>query len=264
MADPGEVIARLAGVGVVRDGADLLVDVDMVVRPGRPMAVLGPNGAGKTTILRILSTHLFPTRGEVDVLGARFGRTDLRRLRHRVALASVAMTPLLPRSHTATALVAAAHQGVLRGRTDVDVVDRAAAVEALDRVGAGDIADRPVRTLSQGEWQRVQVARALAVDAELVLLDEPFAGLDLGGREALVADLDDLLARLDAPALVMVAHHLEEFPPAVRDAVLLRGGRVVAAGAVDDVVTDAAVSATFAVDVTVQRRGGRFAARVRR
>ncbi|MBY5162550.1 ATP-binding cassette domain-containing protein [Nitriliruptoria bacterium AS10] len=253
----------LDDVGVVRGGVDLLAGIDLQVHARRPLAVLGPNGAGKTTLLRILSTYLFPTRGRVEVLGAVFGRTDLRALRARVALVSVAMTPLLPASHAAVELVAAARHGALRPVPAIDDEDRERARTALGAVGAGGLADRAVRTLSQGEWQRVQVARALVAEPELLLLDEPFAGLDLGGRERLVADLDRLLASADAPAVVMVSHHLEELPTAVADAVLLRGGRVVAAGAVDDAVTDETVSATFGVPVVVSRHDGRLAARVR-
>ncbi len=269
LAGPGDPVAdgpvaRLHGVGVVRGGTTLLDDVDLVVHPGRPVAILGPNGAGKTTLLRVLSTHLFPTRGTVEVLGARFGRTDLRTLRSRVALSSVAMTPLLPMTHTAEALIAAARGGTLRLGGAMDPSDRAAARDALGRAGARHLAERSVRTLSQGEWQRVQLARALVGGPDLLLLDEPFAGLDLGGREALVADLDDVLTRPDAPAVVMVAHHLEEFPTAVRDALLLRDGRVVAAGAIAESVTDETVSTTFGLPVVVHRDGGRLTARVRR
>lgn len=258
------VVARLARVGVVRDGARLLDRVDLTVRAGRPLAVLGPNGSGKTTLLRILSTHLHPTEGTVEVLGARFGRSDLRDLRERVALASVAMTPLLPMAHTAGTLVGAAHAGVLRAAVTSRSDHLDVAEDLLGRVGAGHLVDRTVRTLSQGEWQRVQIARALAGGREVVLLDEPFAGLDLGGRESLVTDLDALLARPDAPSLVMVAHHLEEFPTAVRDALLLRRGRVVATGPVSEVVTDETVTATFDLPVTVRHQGGRLTAQVRR
>ncbi len=260
---PG-LAARLRGVGVVRSGATLLADVDLDVRTGRAMAVIGPNGAGKTTLLRILSTHLFPSRGHVEVLGGHFGRTDLRRLRQRVALASVAMTRLVPMTHTAEVLVAAGRRGVLRVGAPASGDDLDAARVALGRVGVDHLADRVVATLSQGEWQRVQIARALVAEPELVLLDEPFAGLDLGGRESLVADLDTLLARPDTPTLVMVAHHLEEFPTAVEDAAVLRGGRVLASGPVDQAVTDEVVSRAFGVPVSVERVDGRLSARVRR
>ena len=256
--------AVLDGVTVVRSGQVLLDAVDLVVGWERPMALLGPNGAGKTTALRILATRMFPTSGSVTVLGARFGRADLRTLRHRIGFASVAMHPLLPATERIVDLVAAARQGALRHDARVSEEDRDAAVAALARIGVEDLAARTARTCSQGEWQRVQIARALVAEPDLVLLDEPLAGLDLGGRESLLADLDDLLSGPDAPATVIVTHHVEELPPAVRDATLLRAGRVVATGPAADVLTDDAVSATFGVAVTVDHDDGRWSARVRR
>jgi len=254
----------LDSVTVVREGRRLVDDVTLTLRRGRAMALLGPNGAGKTTLLRILATRLFPTSGDVQVLGATFGRADLRPLRHRIGFASVAMNPLLPASQTIGNLVAAARRGILRSDDRVTPEDREAAARALERIGVGQLVDRTVRTCSQGEWQRVQIARALVADPDLLLLDEPAAGLDLGGRESLVADLDALLAAPGAPATVVVTHHLEELPARVVDATLLREGRVVATGSAVDVLDDELVSRTFAVPVTVARVGGRWTARVRR
>lgn len=260
---PTGAVAVLDAVTVVRAGHRLLDDVDLRMAHGRPMALLGPNGAGKTTVLRILATRLFPTSGRVEVLGARFGRTDLRTLRPRIGFASVAMHPLLPASQRIVDLVASARRGVLRHGPTVTREDHDAALAALGRVGVAALAGRTARTCSQGEWQRVQIARALVAEPDLLLLDEPFAGLDLGGRESLLADLDALLAGTDAPATIIVAHHLEELPTAVRDATLLRGGRVVATGPVVDVLVDESVSATFGVPVRVDRSEGRWTARVR-
>jgi iron complex transport system ATP-binding protein len=255
-------VAVLDAVTVVRSGRVILDDVDLAMARGRPMALLGPNGAGKTTVLRILATRLFPTSGRVAVLGAHFGRTDLRTLRHRIGFASVAMHPLLPASQRIVDLVAAARRGALRLDSSVTPEDREAALAALDRIGVASLATRAGRTCSQGEWQRVQIARALVAEPDLLLLDEPFAGLDLGGREALLADLEELVAGPGAPATMVVAHHLEELPTAIRDATLLRGGRVVATGPVEDVLVDEVVSATFGVPVRVARDDGRWTARV--
>jgi len=263
---PRRPVAELAGVGVRRSGTDLLADVDLRVAPRGHLAVLGPNGAGKTTLLRILSTYLFPTSGTAAVLGITFGRGDLRELRHRIGFVSVGLDPLTYERAAALPLVAVARRGGLWPPPDIlaDVELREAAETALARVGAGHLADRRVDTLSQGERQRVRMARALATDPDLLLLDEPFAGLDLGGREALLSDVERLLADPDGPTVVMVSHHLEELPPAIRHALLLRHGRVVAAGSADDVLTGPAVSAAFGVDVEVRRSGGRWAATARR
>jgi iron complex transport system ATP-binding protein len=257
--------ARLRGVGVTVDGATILDGIDLDLGVREHLAVLGPNGAGKTTLLRVLATLRFPTRGEAEVLGTTFGRGDLRRLRPRIGFVSVALDPLLRERIAALPLVAAAEQGVTWPNTDVldDPARAAAARRALVRVGAEHLADRRIDTLSQGERQRVRIARALAPEPDLLLLDEPFAGLDLGGRESLLADLDALLAEPDGPTVVLVTHHLEELPTGIRAAVLLRAGSPVAAGPAATVLTDGPVGAAFGLDVTVGVVAGRYAVRHR-
>ena len=258
-------IVELEGVGVVIDGTTILDDVSLVVGEREHLAVLGPNGSGKTTLLRVLATYRFPTRGTAVVLGGRFGRTDLRALRPRIGFVSTGLDPLLEVRAPALPLVAAARLGATwpppRVLEDPDA--REAGRRALARVGAGHLADRRVDTLSQGERQRVRIARALAADPELLLLDEPFAGLDLGGRESLLADLDRVLAEPAGPTVVVVVHHLEELPTGVQGVLLLNEGRVVASGPADVVLTDGPVSDAFGVDVAVTMEAGRYAARVR-
>ena len=256
-------VVRLRGVGVRVGGARLLDDVDLEVGAGRHLAVLGPNGAGKTTLLRVLATRTFPSSGAAEVLGARFGAADLRTVRPRVGFVSVAADGLDRARARVDHLLACAPTGATWPVGDPLAGDPALAgrvAAALGRVGAGHLADRRLDTLSQGERQRIRIARALVMDPALLLLDEPFAGLDLGGRESLLADLDRLLADPGAPTTVLVTHHLEELPTAVADAVLLRGGRVVAAGPVAEVLTDGPVSSAFALPVRVARDGGRWRA----
>ncbi|MFA9444280.1 ABC transporter ATP-binding protein [Egicoccus sp. AB-alg6-2] len=261
--DEWDQAVSLRGIGVRVDGATLLADVDLEVARGEHLAVLGPNGSGKTTLLRVLSTHRFPTVGEASVLGARFGRTDLRALRARIGFVSTALDELLHVRAPALPLVAAAVTGGLWPPPTVldDPVVADAAQRALTRVGAGHLAQRRVDTLSQGERQRVRIARALAADPDLLLLDEPFAGLDLGGRESLLRDLDAVLAEPGGPTTVLVTHHLEELPRGVRSALLLREGRPVASGAVDEVLRDGPVSRCFGLAVAVGATQGRFTAR---
>jgi iron complex transport system ATP-binding protein len=256
-------VVELEDVGVTIRGTAILDGVSLSVRRRAHTAVLGPNGSGKTTLLRILSTYLFPPRGTATVLGGRFGRTDLRELRPRIGFVSVGLDPLLEVRAAALPLVAAARIGATwppRGVLD-DPEALAGARRALARVGAGHLEHRRVDTLSQGERQRVRIARALAPDPDLLLLDEPFAGLDLGGRETLLADLDVVLAEPDGPTVVLVTHHLEELPRGIGGAVLLRAGRVVAQGPVEEVLRDGPVSACFGLPVTVTTQGGRYAAR---
>jgi len=261
-ADP---VAVLRGVGVRRSGADLLAEVDLDVGRREHLAVLGPNGAGKTTLLRVLATELYPTDGEVTVLGTTFGRGDLRELRPRIAFVSLAMDRLLDARLPALPLVAAARLGATWPASGI--LDRPGlrplAEDALHRVGAGHLAERRVDTLSQGERQRVRIARALVVDPELVLLDEPFAGLDLGGRESLLADLDRLLAEPGGPTVAIVTHHLEELPVGIRRVILVRDGRAVVEGPATEVLTDVWIRAAFGVDVRVGVRAGRYTAVLR-
>jgi iron complex transport system ATP-binding protein len=258
-------VVDLTGVGVTIRGHPILDGITLRVRRGDHTAVLGPNGSGKTTLLRILATYRYPSRGTATVLGERFGRTDLRALRPRIGLVSVGLDPLLEVRAPALPLVAAALTGATWPAPGVlaDPVTATAARRALARVGAAHLAGRRVDTLSQGERQRVRIARALVGDPELLLLDEPFAGLDLGGRESLLADLDRVLAEAGGPTVLLVTHHLEELPGRIAGAVLLRGGRVVADGPAGEVLTDGPVSACFGLPVAVAHEGGRYLARAR-
>lgn len=262
-----DVVARFDGVGVSVAGRAILDDVDLIVGAGRHLAVLGPNGAGKTTLLRVLATYCFPTRGSAEVLGVRFGGGDLRQVRPQVGLVSVALDGLERARARVDWIVAAAHHGSTWPTRDPLAHDPALAARvhgALARLGVADLAPRRLDTLSQGERQRVRIARALSLGPRLLLLDEPFAGLDLGGRERLLGDLDALLAAPDAPTVVMVTHHLEELPVGIADALLLRDGRVVAGGRADEVLRDGAVSDAFGLPVRVRSLDGRYSAVARR
>jgi iron complex transport system ATP-binding protein len=253
-AVPGAPVVDARGLTVVESGNTILRDVSVRLEPHEHLTVLGPNGSGKTTLLRVLATYRYPTRGEVTLLGHRIGRVDVRALRPRVGFVSVALDPLVD-AVPVLPLVAGGHRGTtapsVRVLEDRDAVD--AARRALDQVGAGHLADRRVDTLSQGERQRVRTARALASAPDLLLLDEPFAGLDLGGREALLGDLDRLLADPGGPTVVLVTHHLEELPTRISRALLLAEGGTVASGPIAGVLTSSQVSEVFGVAVTVER-----------
>jgi iron complex transport system ATP-binding protein len=255
-------VVRLHDVSVVRDGTALLRDIEWVVDAGDRWAVLGPNGSGKTTLLHVAGMRLLPTRGVVEVLGERFGRTDARVVRPRVALVSQALL----RSVRPTLC---AHDVVLTGRDAAletwwhsytsDDHDRAE--QLLTDAGLGDVGGRPFGVLSEGERQQVILARALMGRPELLLLDEPAAGLDLGARERLVQRLTSLAADPSTPPLVLVTHHVEEIPPGTTHVALVRRGRVVCAGTATDVLTSARVSSCFDLPVVVTRAGKRWTAR---
>jgi iron complex transport system ATP-binding protein len=257
---------ELRQVGLVRDERPILDGVDWCVGADQRWIVLGPNGSGKTSLLRIASLYLHPTFGTVVVLGEELGRTDVRRLRRRIGVASAGFSDLLRPAITATDIVMTAKHAALEPWWhDYDDDDRRRAVEMLARSGVGYVAGRPFGTLSSGERQRVLLARTLMTDPELLLLDEPTAGLDVGGREQLVDALDGLAADATTPPTVLVTHHVEEIPPSFTHALLLRDGRVSASGPIDDVVDSASLSACFALDLIVERDpAGRWSARLRR
>jgi iron complex transport system ATP-binding protein len=254
----------MRGAGVRVGDATLLRTVDLDVRAGRHLALLGPNGSGKTTLLRMLATRLYPSTGTVEVLGVRFGAGDLRTVRPRVGFVSVALDQLDRARARVDHLVAAAAQGSTWPTGDPFASGppglRARVGRALDRVGIEHLAERRVDTLSQGERQRVRIARALSVDPELLLLDEPFSGMDLAGRELLVADLDRLLAEPAGPTVVLVTHHLEEIPRGIAEVALVRDGQVIVSGPIAETLTDTTVSAAFGLDVEVREQAGRYAA----
>jgi iron complex transport system ATP-binding protein len=257
----GDVIA-MQGVGVVRDGATLLDHIDWAVDHDQRWVILGPNGAGKTTALRVASTRLFPTRGTVDILGERMGAVDVFELRPRIGLSSAALGERIPAREKAKDVVLTASYGMVgRWRERYDIWDDVRADAVLAQVGCTHLADRTYGTLSEGERKRVQIARALMTDPEVLLLDEPAAGLDLGGREDLVGRLSTIAADPSAPTTVLVTHHVEEIPMGFTHALLLRGGQVVAAGGLHESMTQATLSDTFGVSLRLDYRDGRFSAR---
>ncbi|XTZ15397.1 ABC transporter ATP-binding protein [Micromonospora echinospora] len=257
-----DLVVNLDGVGVRRSGTALLHDVDWRVELDERWVVLGPNGAGKTTLLNLAAGRLHPTTGTAHVLGERIGRTDLTELRTRIGLSTAALAERIPTEEKVTDVVVTAAWSVVgRWRESYDRTDEVRARALLGQLGVAHLADRDYGTLSEGERKRVQIARALMTDPELLLLDEPAAGLDLGGREDLVARLAELAYDPDAPALVLVTHHVEEIPPGFTHALLLREGGVVAQGLLGATLTSDNLSKTFGLPLVVERSGERFTAR---
>ncbi len=258
-------VLEFAGVSVVRGGTTLLDDVTWEVEEGQRWVILGPNGAGKTTLLQLAAARIHPTHGVAGVLGEVLGAVDVFELRPRIGLASAAVAERIPGSEIVRDVVITASYAVLgRWRERYDALDMARADELLVALGAGHLRERTFGTLSEGERKRVQIARALMTDPELMLLDEPAAGLDLGGREDLVARLGELALDVEAPALVMVTHHVEEIPPGFTDVMLLREGRVVASGPLELTLTAANLERTFGLALDLEQHGDRWSARSRR
>src|SRR2546430_3747381 len=255
-------VIRLRGVGIKRGGSMLLRDVTWTVYDDERWVVIGPNGAGKTTLLQVAATQLFPTEGIAEILGQRLGAADVFELRPRIGLASAAVADQVPPGEKVIDLVLTASYAIVgRWKEDYESADVTRAVELLDALGCAHLIRRRFSTLSEGERKRVQIARSLMPDPELLLLDEPAAGLDLGGREDLLRRIAELAADPDAPAMVLVTHHVEEIPPGFGHALLLREGGVVAAGLVAETVTSEHLSKTFNLPLRVDHVDGRFSAR---
>ncbi|GAB2741593.1 ABC transporter ATP-binding protein [Nocardioides pakistanensis] len=259
-----DAVLEFADVTVKRGQATLLDRIDWTVEEDERWVILGPNGAGKTTLLQVASAQIHPTSGVAGILGEVLGTIDVFDLRPRIGLTSAAIADKIPRSELVRDVVVSASYAVIgRWRERYDELDHQRAENLLVEVGAGHLLDRTFGTLSEGERKRVQIARALMSDPELLLLDEPAAGLDLGGREDLVSTLSVLAMDELSPATVLVSHHVEEIPPGFTHALLLREGRVVAAGPLEHVMTEELISATFGMPLLLTHEDGRWAARRR-
>ena len=257
-------VVDLAGVSIVRSGSTLLDDITVQIDESDRWVVIGPNGAGKTTLLQVLGAQIHPTAGVAGLLGEVLGTVDVFELRPRIGITSAALAERIPRSERVHDVVVSASYAVLgRWREDYDELDHQRADELLEQLGIGALVDRTFGTLSEGERKRVQIARALMTDPELLLLDEPAAGLVLSGREALVRTLSELAQDPYAPASVLVTHHVEEIPIGITHALLLKGGRLVAAGPVEETLTAENLSTTFDLPLALSRTDGRWAARAR-
>lgn len=255
-------VLELAEVTVRRGRATLLDRVSWVVREGERWILLGANGAGKTTLMQVAAAQMHPSSGAVGILGELLGTVDVFELRPRIGVSSAAIAEKIPREEKVRDVVVSASYAVLgRWREEYDDLDHDRADELLREVGVAHLADRTFGTLSEGERKRVQVARALMTDPELLLLDEPAAGLDLGGREDLVSTLSVLAYDPLSPATVLVSHHVEEIPPGFTHVLMLRGGRIVSSGPIGETLTAEALSATFAMPLVLEEHDGRYAAR---
>lgn len=241
----------------------LLDDVDLAIDEGQRWVVIGPNGAGKTTLLSVLSANLHPTKGVVGILGEVLGAVNVFELRPRIGLTSAAMAHRIPgREKVRDVVVSASYAINGRWHEHYDEMDFQRADELMAYFGVAELAGRTYGTLSEGERKRVEIARAMMTDPELLLLDEPGAGLDLGGRERLVSTLAQLCASPYAPTTVLVTHHVEEIPAGMTHALLLSGGRVAASGPIREVLTDEHMSAVFGMPLIVEQASdGRWTAK---
>lgn len=247
----------------VRDDVEILREIAWRVNAGEHWAMLGPNGAGKTSLLSIVAGYEWPSRGEVAVLGERYGRCDMRALKERIGWVSSALFTWLPPRQSARDVTATGIHATIGNWHELTPEDLIRADDALRRIGAFSLRNKPYGNLSQGEKQRVMIARALVTRPELLILDEPCAGLDPGARDRLLVDLDRLCTSRDGPTLLLCSHHVEEIPSSVTHALLLKEGSVHAAGRLNEVLTDARLSALYDVECRIFGEPGRYRLEVR-
>ena len=258
----GEYVLELREVSVRRGDRTILGPLTFAIRPSERWVVLGPNGAGKSTLLQILATRIFPTTGSVHLLDQVMGKVDLSELRTRIGICGALISEDIPSDEKVRDVVLTAAYAVLgRWNEAYDLWDESRAVALLTTFGVRDLADRAYGTLSEGERKRVQISRALMADPELLLLDEPAAGLDLGGREDLLRRFSIFASDPTAPASILVTHHIEEIPAGTTHALLIKDGAIAVSGPIGDVITSEHISAIFELPITVVREGERFFAR---
>lgn len=258
----GEYVLELRDVSVRRGERTILGPLTFAIRPGERWVVLGPNGAGKSTLLQILATRYFPSTGSVHVLDKEMGKVDLAELRTRIGICGALISEDIPDDEVVRDVVLTAAYAILgRWNEAYDLWDESRAVALLTTFGVRDLADRTYGTLSEGERKRVQISRALMADPELLLLDEPAAGLDLGGREDLLKRFSLFASDPLAPASILVTHHIEEIPAGTTHALILKDGGIAVSGPIADVITSEHISAIFGLPITVVREGDRFFAR---
>ncbi len=255
-------VLRVAGASLQRGDNLVLREVDWTVNAGERWVVLGPNGAGKTTLLTLVSARLNASSGTVAILGETVGDSNVLELRSRVGLSSDALAARIASEELVRDVVlTAAHGTTSRQQEPYEHADLERAGDLLAAFGIQDFAAREFGTLSEGERKRVQLARSLMTDPELLLLDEPGAGLDLAGREELIEALTELAGDPEAPVMILVTHHVEEIPRGFTHALLMRDGAVAAAGPLVEVLNERNLAAIYGVSLTLDHSDGRWTAR---
>ena len=255
-------VLQVKNASVVRGDRTILGPLNWTVNEGERWVVLGPNGAGKSTLFSLVGSLIHPTKGEVEILESAMGKVDVFELRPRIGMTSTTIVELIPEDETVLNVVmTSAYAIVGRWQENYDLWDESRAMSLLTILGVRELKDRHFGTLSEGEKKRTLIARALMPNPELLLLDEPAAGLDLGGREDLLRRLNSLASDPTSPSTIIVTHHVEEIPQGSTHCLLLNDGLAVAAGEIDQVLTSENLSLTYGIAVEVHKESGRYFAR---
>lgn len=254
-----EPVLEVRNVEVTRSNKRILGPLSWQVYEGQRWVILGPNGAGKTTLLQLLAALIHPSKGEVRILGERMGSVDVFELRPRIGFTSSAMMDLLPHEERVMDVVLTSAYAIAgRWQEDYDLWDESRAKALLTTFGVRELSERILGTLSEGEKKRVQISRALMSDPEVLLLDEPAAGLDLGGREDILARITQYTSDEHSPVTIIVTHHIEEIPAGTTHALLLKEGQVLFAGPITETLTSQNIEKVFGVDVNLSFDGKRY------
>ena len=254
-------VINLENVSVVRSGKTILDQINFVANPDQRWVILGANGAGKTTMLRVCAAQIQPSSGSATLLGQKLGQTNVFELRTRIGFASSALAAQIPNSESVLNAVMTASYGITgRWKESYDSIDERRARRVLREWELAEFEDRPFGTLSDGERKRVQIARSIMTDPELLLLDEPVASLDLAARELTIGLLSGYARSGAAPAMAMVTHHLEEIPAGFTHALLLKNGALLTQGEIGTTITSENISEAFNFPLTVSYQNGRFSA----
>ncbi len=254
-------VIELENVCVVRGGETIIDSVTFHVNANERWVIIGANGAGKTTLLKLCAGQIQPSSGLATLLGQRLGRVNVFELRTRIGFASSALAAQIPNSETVLNAVMTASYGVTgRWNEQYDEIDERRARRVLREWELLDFEDRPFGTLSDGERKRVQIARSIMTDPELLLLDEPVASLDLAARELTIQLLSGYAKSPQAPAMVMVTHHLEEIPEGFTHAMILQDGKIMARGEIRSTLTSESISEAFRFPLTLSFENGRYSA----
>jgi len=254
---------ELSDVGLVKADRILLRDISWRVKNGDHWAVIGNNGSGKTTLLRVVAGYMWPSQGKVKVMGNIFGSIDLRELRKSIGWVSSILQDQVPSEESALDVVLSGRFGSIGLWDELCRHDIDRARELLDFIGCGECESRPFGVLSQGEQQRILIARALMPRPSLLILDEPCAGLDLLARESLLDMIQELGQQKDGPTFVLVTHHIEEITSTFSHVLVLKSGMVLAQGRKDKVLTEPVLSEAFGIPLNVTKTNDRFWVKVR-